>query len=215
MRGGGQRLLVSVRAPRDRRRLVITPHPTPHNLFPLPLILNFKYRTPAIVPIALAMSPTQASLTPFITLVDGLRSQAEADGRAIKAVQAELEVVKADNVKTVDELKEEIKVVRDLVKQQAEQIDKLGDSSVSHQAQLDPLVAAHHRKRDRSTAPGPEPARTRPKLGEDGVGDSIAWEAPPHNVLQKLSTSSSPLRLQPPHPSASHSTRPTRRLPTF
>lgn len=114
------------------------------------------------------MSATQASITPFLTLIDELRHKSEADSAAIEAPQSELKAVKADNAeqrKATEQLRQEMNALKASVGQHTQQIEKLDDSSLSHQEQLDPLLAEQRRKRGRSLtstltaapAPVPEP----------------------------------------------------------
>lgn len=113
------------------------------------------------------MATTQAAFKPLVGLIDSMRKESKSDKATIEALGNELEVVKTEvkaveaenkaQLAMVDLLRIEIKSLLSSVKDQNKRIDTLDDSSVSHQAQLDPLVADHRRKRDRSPAPPCEP----------------------------------------------------------
>ncbi len=106
------------------------------------------------------MSNAQTSLAPFTALVDRLERKADADSQAVDDLRKDLAALKtqlegqkfeaAEQRKATEQLREEHKAAQAVIKNQAKQIDKLGDSSLSHQAQLDHLVADHRRQRDSS-----------------------------------------------------------------
>lgn len=130
------------------------------------------------------MTTTQAAFDPLTTLIDSVRTKSEADSAAIKALEKELGTAKrelqevkttnVDQAEAISQLKKDMEALRALVEKHTTQIGKLDDSSISHQAQLDSVVADHRRKRDRSPAPGPEAPACKPK------NESLGNDAPPN-----------------------------------